>query len=167
METSFLAVSFLRFPWSAKLLVRIGGSDGTEAAQDLGEGVLFRARLEQIINLKHELVQLADKIDWSWIDQRAAMMAGRCAHAKQINSYRKQLRLRRARLGRIIRDIRRKIEGNRESETAFEIALARASHIRSQRQGGHKLYSFHAPETECIGKASAPNESAVNNLPSH
>jgi IS5 family transposase len=26
---------------------------------------LFRARLEQIINMKHELVQLGGKIDWA------------------------------------------------------------------------------------------------------
>jgi IS5 family transposase len=42
---------------------------------------------------------------------------------------------------------------------------ARASQIRSQqqRQRGWKLYSFHAPETECIGKgkASAPYEFGV------
>lgn len=37
-----------------------------------GEGDLFRARLDQIINLKHELVQLADKIDWDWIDSEIA-----------------------------------------------------------------------------------------------
>ena len=37
-----------------------------------GEGDLFRARLEQIINLKHELVQLAAKIDWDWIDDEIA-----------------------------------------------------------------------------------------------
>jgi transposase, IS5 family len=36
------------------------------------EGDLFRARLLQIINLKHELVQLAGKIDWSWIDNEIA-----------------------------------------------------------------------------------------------
>jgi len=30
-----------------------------------GEGDLFRARLDQIINLKHELVQLGGKIDAS------------------------------------------------------------------------------------------------------
>jgi IS5 family transposase len=29
-----------------------------------GSGDLFRARLDQIINMKHELVTLADKIDW-------------------------------------------------------------------------------------------------------
>ena len=37
-----------------------------------GEGDLFRARLEQIINMKHELVQLAARIDWDWIDREIA-----------------------------------------------------------------------------------------------
>ena len=37
-----------------------------------GSGDLFRARLEQIINMKHELVQLAGKIDWAWIDSEIA-----------------------------------------------------------------------------------------------
>src|SRR6201987_1299169 len=37
-----------------------------------GEGDLFRARLDQIINLKHELAQLGGKIDWEWIDQEIA-----------------------------------------------------------------------------------------------
>src|SRR5882757_3003642 len=37
-----------------------------------GEGDLFRARLDQIINLKHELVQLGGKIDWDWIDREIA-----------------------------------------------------------------------------------------------
>jgi hypothetical protein len=35
-------------------------------------GDLFRARLDQIINMKHELVQLAAKIDWAWIDDEIA-----------------------------------------------------------------------------------------------
>ncbi len=33
---------------------------------------LFRARLDQIINMKHELVVLADKIDWTWLDEQLA-----------------------------------------------------------------------------------------------
>jgi IS5 family transposase len=33
---------------------------------------LFRARLDQIINMKHELVVLADKIDGAWIDNELA-----------------------------------------------------------------------------------------------
>lgn len=37
-----------------------------------GEGDLFRARLDQIINLKHELVQLAGKIELDRIDRKIA-----------------------------------------------------------------------------------------------
>jgi hypothetical protein len=37
-------------------------------------GDLFRARLDQIINLKHELVQLAGKIDREWIDGEIASL---------------------------------------------------------------------------------------------
>jgi IS5 family transposase len=33
---------------------------------------LFRARLEQVINPKHELVRLAAEIDWTWIDGEIA-----------------------------------------------------------------------------------------------
>jgi hypothetical protein len=33
-----------------------------------GSGDLFRARLDQIINMRHELAQLAGKIDWDFID---------------------------------------------------------------------------------------------------
>src|SRR5665213_3553404 len=99
------------------------------------------------------------------IAKQAAMMAGRYAHAKQFNRHRRQLRILRTRLGRIIRDIRRKIAGQSTLEGAFEWPLARASQIRSQqqRQRGWKLYSFHAPEVECIGKgkASAPYEFGV------
>ena len=36
------------------------------------QGDLFRARLDQIINMKHELVQLSSKIDWAWIDGEIA-----------------------------------------------------------------------------------------------
>jgi len=99
------------------------------------------------------------------IAKRAAMMAGRYAHAKQFNRQRRQLRILRTRLGRLIRDIRRKVEGQAPIAAAFEAPLSRASQIRSQqqRQRGWKLYSFHAPETECIGKgkASAPYEFGV------
>lgn len=99
------------------------------------------------------------------VAKRAAMMAGRYAHAKQFNRHHRQLRILRSRLGRLIRDIRRKIDGQEAIEAAFAAPLARAAQIRSQqqRQRGWKLYSFHAPEVECIGKgkARAPYEFGV------
>jgi IS5 family transposase len=99
------------------------------------------------------------------VAKQAAMMAGRYAHAKQFNRHHREVRFLRTRLGRLIRDIRRKIKGHGPVEAAFESPLSRASQIRSQRQRqrGWKLYSFHAPEVECIGKgkARAPYEFGV------
>ena len=65
----------------------------------------------------------------------------------------------------MIRDIRRKTEGNEKLQTLFAVPLIKARQIREQKQGqrGWKLYSWHAPETECIakGKAAKPYEFGV------
>jgi len=89
--------------------------------------------------------------------KRAAMMAGRYAHAKQFKRMNRQIKFLRTRLGRLIRDIRRKIDGDGALEEIFAVPIGRASQIRGQkqRQRGWKLYSWHAPETECIGKGKA------------
>ncbi len=65
----------------------------------------------------------------------------------------------------MIRDIRRKTEGDEELEAIFAVPLSRANQLRrqKQRQRGPKLYSWHAPEVECIGKGKArtPTSSAA------
>jgi transposase, IS5 family len=60
-------------------------------------------------------------------------------------------------LGRVIRDIRRKIDGDEALKEVFAVPLSRADQVRRQRQRqrGWKLYSLHAPEVECIGKGKA------------
>ncbi len=99
------------------------------------------------------------------VAKRAAMMAGRYAHAKQFKRMNKQIKFLRTRLGRLIRDIGRQTDGDEALQEAFAVALSKASQIRGQkqRQRGWKLYSWHAPETECIGKgkARAPYEFGV------
>lgn len=37
-----------------------------------GANDLFRSRLDQIINMRHELVRLADAIEWAWIEGELA-----------------------------------------------------------------------------------------------
>jgi IS5 family transposase len=99
------------------------------------------------------------------VAKTAAMMAGRYAHAKQFKRMNKQIKFLRTRLGRLIRDIVRKIDGDEALVEVFSGPLTKARQIRSQkqRQRGWKLYSWHAPETECIGKgkARAPYEFGV------
>ncbi len=91
------------------------------------------------------------------VAKRAAMMAGRYAHAKQYKRMNGELKFLRTRLGRLTRDIRRKIEDDAGLKANFLTPLIKAEQIRKQkqRQRGWKLYSWHAPETECIGKGKA------------
>jgi IS5 family transposase len=86
----------------------------------------------------------------------AAIMVGRYSHAHQ-QARPARAQFLRTRLGRIIRDIRRKIEGNTALEDRFGPLLDLASRVRhqEQRQRGPKVYSLHAPEVECIGKGKA------------
>jgi IS5 family transposase len=89
--------------------------------------------------------------------KRAAIMVGRYTHAHQFNRARRELRFLRTRLGRLIRDINRKIGDNAALEKRFAPLRSLAVQIRhqSQRQRGQKVYSLHAPEVECIGKGKA------------
>jgi transposase, IS5 family len=111
----------------------------------------------------HQLGKLAKEHEvplrqsYKRVAKTAAMMAGRYAHAKQFKRMNQRIKFLRTRLGRVVRDIRRKIDGNEGLQEAFAIPLGRASQIRKQkqRQRGWKLYSWHAPETECIGKGKA------------
>ena len=62
------------------------------------------------------------------------------------------------RLGRLFRDIGRKIAGNPAAEAAFAGPLGLIARLLRQRRedrGRDKLYSLHAPEVECIGKGKA------------
>jgi IS5 family transposase len=83
----------------------------------------------------------------------------RYAHAKQFKRANRALRTLRTYLGRVIRDIARKIEGpiGLLDGIALDrmLALARRVLDQKQRQRGAKVYSLHAPEVECIGKGKA------------
>jgi len=110
-----------------------------------------------------KLVDLARKNDvdlrqsYVRVAKRAAIMIGRYTHAHQFKRARRELRFLRTRLGRVIRDIRRKIAGNAALEERFGTLLALASRVRAQDQNqrGPKVYALHAPEAECIGKGKA------------
>ena len=87
-------------------------------------------------------------------------MVGRYTHAHQFKRARRELKFLRIRLGRVIRDIRRKIAGNDALRERFATLLALAFQVRFQdhpdhRQRGPKVYALHAPEVECIGKGKA------------
>jgi IS5 family transposase len=110
-----------------------------------------------------KLVDLAQRNDvplrqsYRRVAKRAAIMVGRYTHAHQFKRARRELKFLRIRLGRVVRDIRRKIAGDESLKERFADLLALAVRVRFQdhRQRGPKVYALHAPEVECIGKGKA------------
>lgn len=87
------------------------------------------------------------------VGKRAAMMVGRYAHARQFRRMRRELRRLRTWVGRLIRDITRKMAA---PDPQLARVLERAERIRGQQpQDSHKLYSWHEPEVQCISKGKA------------
>src|SRR4029453_11289941 len=117
---------------------------------------LTHRAIEKLVDLsKREGVKLRQS--YRRLAKRASIMVGRYTHAHQFKRARRELKFLRIRLGRIIRDIRRKIGGNKALEDLFGPLLDLALRVRhqEQRQRGPKVYSLHAPEVECIGRGKA------------
>jgi len=128
---------------------------------------LVHRALEKLVGLaKREGVDLRQS--YLRVAKRAAIMVGRYTHAHQFKRARRALKFLRTRLGRVIRDLNRKIDGDPALEQRFRPLLILASQVRAQdhRQRGQKVYSLHAPEVECTlgssprakGKARMPYE---------
>ena len=95
------------------------------------------------------------------VARRAALMAGRYAHAKQFKRMRREIKRLKTFLGRVYRDICRKIAGNAELEARFARLLGLVERLLAQKtRDKNKLYALHAPEVACIakGKARTPYE---------
>lgn len=95
------------------------------------------------------------------VAKRAALMAGRYAHAKQFKRMRAVIRKLKTFLGRVYRDICRRIAGNAALETRFARLLGLVERLLAQQpKDKNKLYALHAPEVACIakGKARTPYE---------
>jgi hypothetical protein len=88
---------------------------------------LFRPSLEKIINVRHPLVRLVAGIDWDFLAGRFSSVWG----DREQRPWR-ELKFLRTRLGGVIRDIRRKIEGDIALEDRFGSLLDLAHRVRHQ-----------------------------------
>jgi IS5 family transposase len=82
------------------------------------------------------------------------LLVNRYQHARQMQRKRKALKQLKTLVGRVLRDIERQLPGQPiEVQAAFQDALHKTRRILAQQpHDKNKLYSFHAPETECIAK---------------
>jgi transposase, IS5 family len=117
--------------------------------------LLNRAR-ERLVRLAaHVGVELRQS--YARVGKLALIKHQRYAHAHQFKRANRSLRRLKTYLGRVIRDIGRRIDGDPELEEIFAqpLSLSRRVLAQDQRQRGPKVYSLHAPEVECIGKGKA------------
>ena len=87
------------------------------------------------------------------VGKRAFFKQSRYRCARQLKRALKQTRKLRTYLGRVIRDIERKLP---HPDAVMGSLLERAKRIhQQQRSDSNKVYSMHAPEVECIAKGKA------------
>lgn len=126
--------------------------------------LMHRAR-ERLVRLakKHGI---ALRQSYARVGKFALIQQQRYAHAKQFKRAKRALKMLKTQLGRIIRDIARKIKGHAPLEDAFarELMLARRVHAQNKNlrrirgapaDADLRVFSLHAPEVECIGKGKA------------
>lgn len=95
---------------------------------------------------------------------RLAAQVARYAHARQYRRMRAVLKTQRTILGRIWRDMQRKLGVDQSNLEVVKTALTKVQRLLTQqRTDKNKLYSMHAPEVECIakGKVRHPYEFGV------
>src|SRR5712672_1205291 len=129
------------------------------------KNVMFPTDARLLNRAREILVRLAKRYgvklrqSYARVGKFALIKHQRYAHAKQFNRANRALKTLKTYLGRIIRDIGRKLGGNADLLGGLVLermlALARQVRDQTQRQRGPKVYSLHAPEVECIGKGKA------------
>jgi transposase, IS5 family len=127
------------------------------------KNVMFPTDAKLINRARERLVGLAKKHGvalrqtYSRVGKLALIKQQRYAHAKQFKRANKCLRRLKTYLRRTIRDIARKISGDKLLKPVFAQPLALSHRVLTQkkRQKAPKVYSLHAPEVECIGKGKA------------
>ena len=120
---------------------------------------------------RQHLVKLADehhlqlRQNYNRQAPRMAAQIGRYAHARQFKRMRKALKALRSRVGRVYREVTRKLAQLPDKvRSKAQDLLHSVGRILNQRtKDKNKLYALHAPEVECIskGKARSPYEFGV------
>src|SRR5262244_2500097 len=127
------------------------------------KAVMFPTDAKLLNRARERLVRLAAHVgvelrqSYARVGKLALIKHQRYAHAHQFKRANRGLRKLKTYLGRVIRDIERRVIGNEDLQEAFirPLFLARRVLEQERRQRGRKVYSLHAPEVECIGKGKA------------
>lgn len=111
----------------------------------------YKMREVLVRDAKKRGIQLRQS--YTRIAKSALISQGRYAHAKQFKRARKQIRKLKTYLGRVKRDIERKVI-NPDEELLKHLRLADRI-LAQEKNSKNKVYSIHSLEVECISKGKA------------
>ena len=153
--------------------LHVGVRSGHSQVSDFEEVIVDTTVMEKAIThptdskllnkARKELVKLAQahqvplRQSYKRVGEEACHQAGRYAHARQFKRMNRENKRLKTYLGRVVRDIERKTQHADEAvKEAFAALLEKSRRLLLQKKDSkNKLYSLHAPETECIGKGKA------------
>ena len=119
------------------------------------DGRLLNRSRERLVKLCHQH-GVGLRQSYARVGPRCLIRASNYAHARQSRRMRRQIRKLHTFLGRVVRDIERKISDDDQLQQIFADELAMAKRVLAQKKdSSNKLYSLHAPEVECISKGKA------------
>ena len=116
------------------------------------DGKLLNRSRERLVRLcrKHG-VQSRQSL--ARLGPRSLYRVNRYAHARQTRRMRAQIRKLHMCLGRVVRDIERKITADDEPQSNFADELVMAKRLLAQKKdSSNKLFSLHSLDVECISK---------------
>ena len=93
---------------------------------------------------------------YSKLAPRAARMASRFIHARKFKRARREIKRLRTFLGRVLRDLLRKMGNDKELQKRAAPVISTMGNILLQERGDSgKIYSVHEPHVECIARGKA------------
>lgn len=116
---------------------------------------LYYKSRKQLVAVAHDL-GIGLRQSYQKESRQLATQVGRYAHARQFKRMNRGVRKLRTHLGRVYRDLLRKLPEDLDLSAEQRQAIHHAQRLlRQTRKSKNKLYSLHAPEAECISKGKA------------
>ena len=116
---------------------------------------LYYQSRKQLVEIARELT-ITLRQTYQKQDRLLAIKVGRYAHAKQFKRMKRAVKKLKGHLGRVYRDLLRKLpEGTQLTDHQQQCLDHAARLLKQTHNSKKKLYSLHAPEVDCISKGKS------------
>ena len=116
---------------------------------------LYQKGIEELVKFA-ESNQIMLRQTYKRLSKKAVRLSSRLFHSRKYKQARKEVKRVKTYLGRVFRDIFRKIENNKELEQrAAPVLTVIGRLLMQEKDDANKIYSLHEPEVECISKGKA------------